>query len=71
LSALIVFAVSDFSSAADSKTEAAKFQGVWRFESTVHAGKSTAKDAREKMTIKFDEDRFTIRKDGSFAGADT
>ena len=64
-------AVSDCTSAADGKAEAAKFQGRWRFDSLVRGGKNTAKEIREKMTVKFDEDTFTLKEDGRFVGAGT
>jgi uncharacterized protein (TIGR03067 family) len=71
LMALVVFAVSASTLAADDKTESAKFQGTWRFDSFVARGKNIAKESREKMTVKFDEDRFTLRNDGTFAAAGT
>jgi len=64
-------AVADGTSDADGKAETAKFQGVWRFDSFVTAGKNMAKEAREKITVKFDEDSFTLRHDGRFTASGT
>ena len=61
-------APGDSTSDADGKAEAAKYQGVWRSDSYVQNGKPQAKKDRGKMTVKFDEDRFTLRHDGSFHG---
>ena len=68
---LVVVALSFSTLAADDKAEAAKYQGVWRFDSVVNGGKNKAKESSEKMTIKFDEDRFTMRKGTAFAGGGT
>jgi uncharacterized protein (TIGR03067 family) len=64
-------AVAEFTSAADGKAEAAKFQSVWRFESWIQGGKNIAKEAREKVTVKFDKDTFTLREAGRFVAAGT
>ena len=68
---IVYDAVANCTSTADGKAEAAKFHGVWRFDSYVIAGKKMDKKEREKTTIKFEEGRFTQRKDKVFDGAGT
>lgn len=71
LIALVVFAMSASTLAADNKAEAKKFQGEWRIISFVQGGENKAKGSSEKGTIKFDKDRFTIKNDGTFLNAGT
>lgn len=69
--AIVYDAVAHCTSTADGKAEAAKYQGVWRFDSFIDRGKIVAKEDREKLTVKFEEDRFTARKDGAFTDGGT
>ena len=61
---IVYDAVANCTSAADGKAEAAKFQGRLAFRFTCQGWQEHGQEIREKMTVKFDEDRFTSRNDG-------
>src|SRR5688500_8135338 len=50
-------------SKADVEKELKKFQGAWTFESVTAGGKEAPADAFKGVTVVFEGDKYTVRKD--------